>query len=688
MTTPTTEITTLTKTERHIARSLITNILLRLAPRKQLIEKAGPFGIFIGSAKDDTAKREIEMFRVLRNTLADQMDKDIKGGPAIGKFLKDGVKIKGGKTLQYNKALKELNKSLEKSLGPDVAKKTVKNISEIIDKQWLATKSVIADSIKQAGRAINKGITNADKAVLNVLKDQNNFFVSGMYGNAKVVNTVNKVVGEAVEKGLPRRELNTLLRNRLVKQIPNRSDIYYNILAGDVLNRSRTFAQINSMTEARVRRFEIIAILDSRTTEICQHMDGRVFEVEIGRKIIRDIKRFGIPGNEGEVDKFKALRPWMYFDKSRAKDGKDALYFRDANREKIFLPDSGFKQNRAGRFKPLGKKGPDSEREIIDVTPRNSNPPMLPPYHAHCRTTVVVDEDDIISQEWAETLSGSTLAPGQKLINDISGKAVTVTQVGTSARGRGKIKIKDTKGKEKTVNTREVLQDYSVESKPKILPKEQDVLDAERIKKGIKPPKNTNLEKIVKEKRIFLAEGSQKTGKKLTVGGERDLIVTTLNDFIPDNAIVDVEKIIVHDKTIKFKVLKKPNTVGLYSKKEKTLRVSRFDPEKLEQLSALKKQKIIIHEMGHHVWNHRLGENKDKIQRAWRKLDKGFHRKKKVFISDLAKDGHEEHFSETFRMFYFKPDILKAEQPEAFGFFEKNIKSLLGKTPKELGGRK
>lgn len=131
----------------------------------------------------------------------------------------------------------------------------------------------------------------------------------------------------------------------------------------------------------------------------CEYYDGRIFEVEVARKIVKDITTFGVPKNDKQIDKFKALRPWVSLDRSRAREGKSALFYLDPKGKKIFLPNSKVTVNADGTFSSIGaNKGKRTTRQIIETAPKGGNPPVMPPLHGSCRSTLLVTEE-LITEE-------------------------------------------------------------------------------------------------------------------------------------------------------------------------------------------------------------------------------------------------------------------------------------------------
>jgi len=389
----------------NVAKQLTQHLISKLQDGIVSKQDEGKFGIFLGDAIDDPGKREIQIFETMRNELKRNAN-GTKTSSAVSKFVDKGVKVKDGELIVNEKQLKTLHKDLSVVLGKDVASGVTKDIKSIIEKQWLATKKAVDKSVKQYNRAVKQGLTKTDNRLINVLNNSNNFFISGAYDQV-LVNHVNDIVAMHVREGLPKNKLAKEIKAAIGEQIPERADFYYKVLSNDVLNRARTTAQVESYVEARIRRYQIFAVLDERTTPQCEYMDGRIFEVEVARKIVTDTQSFGVPTSEVQAENFKALKPWIQFDEERATGGKNALYFRDAKGNRTYLPNSKFKGGADG-FNFKGKKSDGVSTAIQDLGGKNTNPPMLPPFHANCRTTTVVDEEDI-----REQIASEEVGPGE-----------------------------------------------------------------------------------------------------------------------------------------------------------------------------------------------------------------------------------------------------------------------------------
>jgi len=118
-----------------------------------------------------------------------------------------------------------------------------------------------------------------------------------------------------------------------------KSKSYWRGLAATAINRSRTFGEISGYEEAGVATYEILAVMDERTSPVCKFMNGKVFKVKTAAKTRDDIIN-------SPPEMVKTNHPWLSF--------KDVQTMTDEQLQAV-----GF---------------------------------IMPPFHFHCRTTTVVRE--------------------------------------------------------------------------------------------------------------------------------------------------------------------------------------------------------------------------------------------------------------------------------------------------------
>jgi hypothetical protein len=80
----------------------------------------------------------------------------------------------------------------------------------------------------------------------------------------------------------------TTLADLVPSTFPGSVRSYFKGLAGTIQNRAANIGRVSAFTEAGVATYKIEAVMDQRTSEICQMMDGQVFEIEVAQKYVAD----------------------------------------------------------------------------------------------------------------------------------------------------------------------------------------------------------------------------------------------------------------------------------------------------------------------------------------------------------------------------------------------------------------
>jgi hypothetical protein len=84
---------------------------------------------------------------------------------------------------------------------------------------------------------------------------------------------------EAIKGGMSRRDAGNLFRDTLGGALQNENDHYWELVADAITTRSRSFGSIEAMVKADIMSYRWDSVVDHRTSDICQHLDGKVFEV-------------------------------------------------------------------------------------------------------------------------------------------------------------------------------------------------------------------------------------------------------------------------------------------------------------------------------------------------------------------------------------------------------------------------
>lgn len=114
----------------------------------------------------------------------------------------------------------------------------------------------------------------AAKRVVNLNLQGKNFSTRIWDNKKKALDRIQETLEDAVAKNLSYDKASKLLAERM--------SVSYNDadrLIATEMNHVITEAQADSMRAYGIQRYEIIAVMDNRTTEICQTMDGKVFNL-------------------------------------------------------------------------------------------------------------------------------------------------------------------------------------------------------------------------------------------------------------------------------------------------------------------------------------------------------------------------------------------------------------------------
>jgi SPP1 gp7 family putative phage head morphogenesis protein len=274
--------------------------------------------------------------------------------------------FKGG-----NKDAKSLAKIVDGVMADAFSAEDLKNISRDITRFYVADKTLsmklfgIKPDIKSPvvlKAKVESAFDLSDKRIVDGIQKQNNIAATNAYGNnysQSVVDAISEVVGQV---GLSNAEAGILLQRELSKSLGltvkevgqlapqgqgGSAKSYFQGLARTTTNRSQNFSRVNLMSQAEITDYEIVAIIDKRTSDICLQMDGRRFSVKDGMAHIDSVLGAKTPSG------LRQVAGW-----------RDSL-------------------------KELGIKNPLSGKTSSKISAiLSGNGMALPPYHFRCRTQV------------------------------------------------------------------------------------------------------------------------------------------------------------------------------------------------------------------------------------------------------------------------------------------------------------
>ncbi|EMF99290.1 hypothetical protein LEP1GSC123_4718 [Leptospira borgpetersenii str. 200701203] len=181
---------------------------------------------------------------------------------------------------------------LEKELGQKFPDETVKVWRETISKAWDA-----GQDAKNPNSKTDPPKIQANKDILDFFDKGYKFDIGKQFNQKEDVNKIENAIREAVETGSTDeiiRKLQDELLGPAPKEKPGKKKEGYvpeedpkaklrdklnDIVRGQIL-RSRNFSRTLRLEQIGIKRLEIVAVLDERTSYICKLMNGKTIEVQ------------------------------------------------------------------------------------------------------------------------------------------------------------------------------------------------------------------------------------------------------------------------------------------------------------------------------------------------------------------------------------------------------------------------
>ncbi len=227
-------------------------------------------------------------------------------------------------------------------------------------------------AIKRHDLNINANLTSPDRASLRASQRTSVKWLTNEYGSRAVgfEKAASRTVEQGLLEGLGRDEIAEDLARQFDSSLAGRTESYFRVFAGALVDRSRTRAELFSYREAQITEYIASAVLDEATTDFCRWVDGKVFNVETGISIMDRVEETGL-----SVDSMKDANPWA---RQSRRDGETVW---SADGQSIFRVDqSGVGTQSPGSY--TDKPGANN-LDALGVGP--------PPYHGNCRTTTIAN---------------------------------------------------------------------------------------------------------------------------------------------------------------------------------------------------------------------------------------------------------------------------------------------------------
>jgi SPP1 gp7 family putative phage head morphogenesis protein len=257
--------------------------------------------------------------------------------------------LRGEWEAQTQQGLRSVVETIESGSGPvspDVIEQAVGQMRPFLRSRL---RSAVRDGVVQAvdaAYAIGEenisaraaaSINAKDRRLQNFLGDNATFWIGNHYDQEVQgrLRAAAKRVFENEGGALGRRKAAQEFQNTFSVQF-QKSQSYWELLANDVTTKSREFGRVEGMVQAGIEEYRIDAILDRRTSDVCRHLDGKLFKVA---DAVAHRERLV---ESGDPKAIKEISPWPEADSIRALSAEEL-----------------------------------AERGVL-----------LPPFHGHCRTRI------------------------------------------------------------------------------------------------------------------------------------------------------------------------------------------------------------------------------------------------------------------------------------------------------------
>ncbi len=270
-------------------------------------------------------------------------------------------------------------KQTEKLINRGVKKLALSAVDTVAISKTVALS--MEEAIKQTMKNGNKlhGVQAvfdaADERVVRQVRRSQSHFIRDAYGRRQVgmSNDARKIVSQGVRAGFDSVTIGKILGQKMLAQGLIRAESYWSTVSSIYAARSRQYGLFRSYDEAGIEKVRFVSVLDERTTEQCNFMDGKILNTGQTLQRFRDVA--DNPDPEAVVDS----QPFLQLGKS--KTGKEILYYKRGEK-RVVVADV----RRAARGT---KNGSGSYKQRVSDSKLADAGIGAPPLHGRCRSTTV-----------------------------------------------------------------------------------------------------------------------------------------------------------------------------------------------------------------------------------------------------------------------------------------------------------
>jgi len=190
----------------------------------------------------------------------------------------------------------------EKDFIADVQGKLDEPVSENIHDIYLNSKKEILGT--------GFSFSLKDKKAMEWLANYNKYWIGNFYDD-QVHSAIRDEIQYVIDEGMTTETAGKYLSGKLGsifdKPPKYHGNIrsYYELLSNHVVRRSREFARTTAYSKEGIEYLRIVAVLDHRTTMICQEMNGRIIPVKWSEDLMDSLINANSPAD------VKSISPWL-----------------------------------------------------------------------------------------------------------------------------------------------------------------------------------------------------------------------------------------------------------------------------------------------------------------------------------------------------------------------------------------
>lgn len=350
--------------------------LLALAPDEAVREPrlalvAPGTGVLVAKALDPRNARDL---RVLASQLANQLTPlDFQAAKvaleqALQRLDVDWRKLTPAAAKKLWATADRTMKAVLKTAHGEMLPSYVQRITVSLEDVAKATKEALH---RQFLPRIGTSLEQRDVAAVRRIAEQQGWWVRDEWGvrSDRLTRDGQRIVRRGLAQGLGRDEIGRDLRRALPDMWQKYGQSYARLNAGMATSRARSFSEVASYQAAGIASYEIVAVIDERTTDICRALDGQIISTNRAAALLQQQTRLSRPED---------IRDVAPLCREVERDGK--RYVETAHGAEIA------EVQRSG-YGVRDDRGTNSYSRMGDQLADASV--GMPPYHFNCRTLTV-----------------------------------------------------------------------------------------------------------------------------------------------------------------------------------------------------------------------------------------------------------------------------------------------------------